>query len=50
MTSGPLVIGDMVVATAGARDSLTDANNGFVRAFDVRSGELRWEFDPIPRE
>ncbi len=48
-TSGPLVIGDLVVATAGARDSVTDANNGFVRAFDVRSGELRWEFDPIPR-
>ena len=49
-TSGPLVIGDLVVATSGARDSMTDANNGFVRAFDVRSGELRWEFDPIPPE
>jgi len=48
MTSGPVIIGDLVVASAGARDSLTDANNGFVRAFDVRSGELRWEFDPIP--
>jgi quinoprotein glucose dehydrogenase len=47
-TSPPLVIGDLVVATAGARDSMTDANNGFVRAFDARSGELRWEFDPIP--
>jgi quinoprotein glucose dehydrogenase len=50
MTSGPVVIGDLVVASAGARDSLTDANNGFVRAFDARSGELRWEFDPIPPE
>ncbi len=49
-TSGPLVVGDLVIATSGARDSLTDANNGFVRAFDVRSGELRWEFDPIPPE
>jgi quinoprotein glucose dehydrogenase len=47
-TSGPLVIGDLVIATSGARDSMTDANNGFVRAFDARSGELRWEFDPIP--
>jgi len=47
-TSGPLVIGDLVVATSSARDSITDANNGFVRAFDVRGGELRWEFDPIP--
>ena len=50
MTSGPVIIGDLVVASSGARDSLTDANNGFVRAFDVRSGELRWEFDPIPPE
>ncbi len=49
-TSGPLVIGDLVVATSSARDSMTDANNGFVRAFDVRTGELRWEFDPIPPE
>ena len=49
-TSGPLVIGDLLVATSSARDSITDANNGFVRAFDVRSGELRWEFDPIPPE
>lgn len=49
-TSGPLVIGDIVVTTASARDSLTDANNGFVRAFDVRTGELKWAFDPIPPE
>ncbi|MDX2144553.1 MAG: pyrroloquinoline quinone-dependent dehydrogenase, partial [Rhodospirillaceae bacterium] len=49
MTSGPLVIGDIVVAAQGARDSISDANNGIVRAFDVRSGELKWEFDPIPR-
>jgi quinoprotein glucose dehydrogenase len=49
-TSGPLVIGDIVVATTNVRDSAADANNGFVRAFDVRSGELKWEFDPIPPE
>jgi len=50
MTSGPIVVGDIVVASASARDSISDANNGFVRAFDVRSGALKWEFDPIPRE
>lgn len=50
MTSGPLVIGDIVVATSSAKDSSTDANNGFVRAFDVVTGDLRWEFDPIPPE
>ncbi len=48
ITSGPVVIGDLVVAAAGARDSITDANDGIVRAFDARSGELKWEFNPIP--
>lgn len=50
MTSGPAVVGDILVAAANARDSLTDANDGMVRAFDVRTGELKWEFDPIPPE
>jgi len=50
LTSPPVVIGDVVVASAGARDSISDANNGFVRAFDTRTGELKWEFDPIPPE
>ncbi len=50
MTSPPLVLGDLLVATSGARDSLVDANDGFVRAFDVRTGELRWAFSPIPAE
>lgn len=49
-TSGPLVIGDLVIAASGARDNYRDANDGFVRAFDVRSGALRWEFDPIPSQ
>jgi quinoprotein glucose dehydrogenase len=47
-TSGPLVIGDVLVTTTNVRDSAVDANNGFVRGFDVRTGELKWEFDPIP--
>ena len=50
MTSGPVIFEDLIIASSGARDSLTDANNGFVRAFDVRTGELRWSFDPIPEE
>ena len=49
-TSGPLVIDDLVVAAVGVEDSPVDASDGFVRAFDVRSGELRWEFNPIPPE
>jgi quinoprotein glucose dehydrogenase len=49
-TSGPQVIDDMVVAAVGVEDSPVDASDGFVRAFDVRTGELRWEFNPIPPE
>ena len=49
-TSGPIVIGDLVVAAVGVEDSPVDASDGFVRAFDVRTGALRWEFNPIPSE
>ncbi len=49
-TSGPLVIGDVVVAAVGVEDSPVNASDGFVRAFDVRTGALRWEFNPIPPE
>ena len=49
-TSGPIVINDVVVAAVGVEDSPVDASDGFVRAFDVRTGALRWEFNPIPPE
>ena len=49
-TTGPFVAGDLVISATSARDSMVDANDGFVRAFDVRSGELRWAFSPIPDE
>ena len=42
-TSAPLVIRDVVVIGALVADSLRiDAPSGVVRAFDLRSGELRW--------
>ncbi len=47
----PLVIDDLVIV--GSADNTkfwrVDSPSGAVRAFDVRSGELRWSFDPIPR-
>jgi len=49
-TSAPIVIDDLVVAAVGVEDSPVDASDGFVRAFDARTGELRWEFNPIPPE
>lgn len=49
VTSTPLVIGDVVVTGAFVKDGQrVDAPPGVVRAFDVRSGELRWAFDPVP--
>ena len=31
-------------------DGIANAKDGMVRAFDVRTGQLRWEFDPIPAD
>ncbi len=48
-TSPPLVVGDLVVIGALVADNLrVDAPSGVVRAFDARSGELRWAWDPVP--
>ncbi|RIL01349.1 MAG: pyrroloquinoline quinone-dependent dehydrogenase [Proteobacteria bacterium] len=49
VTSPPLVVGDAVVVGALVSDNLrTDAPAGVVRAFDARSGALRWAWDPVP--
>ncbi|MFQ5536535.1 MAG: pyrroloquinoline quinone-dependent dehydrogenase [Gemmatimonadota bacterium] len=50
-TSAPLVVRDVVIVGSTA---LTTSRNwktappGYVRAFDARTGELRWRFNPIP--
>lgn len=50
VTSPPVVIGDVVVVGSAIADNLrVEAPHGTVRAYDVRSGKLRWAFDPIPR-
>lgn len=49
VTSAPLIVEDMVVTGAFVLDNIrVDAPPGVVRAFDIRSGELRWAWDPIP--
>ncbi|MCY4256101.1 MAG: pyrroloquinoline quinone-dependent dehydrogenase [Gammaproteobacteria bacterium] len=50
MSSPPAVLGDKVIAGSGSNDGVANANDGVVRAFDVRSGEMIWEFNPIPPE
>jgi glucose dehydrogenase len=51
---GPVVAGDVVIVGASMleQDSAVykDGPPGDVRAFDVRTGKLRWAFSPIPRE
>jgi quinoprotein glucose dehydrogenase len=50
-TSAPLVVRDVVIVGATAmvpnRNWMT-APPGYVRAYDVRTGEPRWRFSPIP--
>lgn len=48
----PMVIGDVVVIGQAMSDTFSnkEALRGDVRAYDVRSGELRWIFHVIPQE
>lgn len=50
-SSAPLVVRDVVIVGATAmvpNRNWTTAPPGYVRAYDVRTGELRWRFNPIP--
>ncbi len=50
ITSPPVVVGDTVIVGSSISDNARlEAPNGAVRAYDARSGRLRWTFDPIPR-
>lgn len=50
-TAPPAVVGDLVVVGSGIQDnSWTDEPSGEVRAFDARTGVLRWTWDPIPQD
>jgi quinoprotein glucose dehydrogenase len=49
MTSPPAVIDDMVVVGSAIDDnSRVDMPSGVVRAFDARTGTLRWKWEPLP--
>ncbi len=48
VTSPPAVVGGLVVVGAAIGDNQrVDAPSGVVRAFDARSGALRWAWDPV---
>ena len=49
MTSPPAVIDDLVIVGSAIDDNhAANMASGVVRAFDARSGALRWSWDPIP--
>lgn len=49
--SRPGIVNDVVVMGSTVADNQrVEAPSGRVLAFDARSGEMLWEFDPIPRD
>jgi quinoprotein glucose dehydrogenase len=49
MTSPPAVIDDLVVVGSAIDDNArVDMPSGVVRAFDARTGALRWKWEPLP--
>lgn len=51
VTSPPTIYGDLVITGAAISDNrAVSMPRGTVRAFDVRTGALKWSFDPIPRD
>src|SRR5215467_7521674 len=48
-TSPPAIIDDLVIVGSSIADNdRVDSPSGVVRAFDVRTGRLRWKWEPIP--
>lgn len=49
VTSAPTVVGGLVITGSSIGDNgAVDMPRGVVRAYDARSGALRWSWDPIP--
>jgi len=49
VTSTPLVSHDLIITGAFVQDGQrVDSPPGVIRAFDARTGALRWAFDPVP--
>jgi quinoprotein glucose dehydrogenase len=51
VTSPPAVVGDLIITGSAVADNTSFAPaSGEVRAFDARTGALRWTFDPVPQD
>jgi quinoprotein glucose dehydrogenase len=50
-TSPPAVVGDVVIVGSAINDNdRIEMPSGVVRGYDVRTGALRWAWDPVPRD
>ncbi|HKQ05183.1 MAG TPA: pyrroloquinoline quinone-dependent dehydrogenase [Blastocatellia bacterium] len=51
VTSPPAVIGDLLIVGSSIGDNRgVEIERGVVRAYDARTGQLRWSWDPIPKD
>jgi len=51
VTSPPAIVSGLIVVGSGVADNnRTEAASGEVRAFDARTGRLRWSWDPVPQD
>lgn len=51
ITSAPVVLGNTVIIGSSIGDNRrVDAPHGSVRAYSTETGELKWTWDPIPRD
>jgi quinoprotein glucose dehydrogenase len=49
VTSAPAIFGDLVITGSSIADNWkVDTGRGIVRAYDTRTGALRWTWDPTP--
>jgi quinoprotein glucose dehydrogenase len=49
VTSAPAIVKDLIITGSSIGDNrAVTLERGIVRAFDVRTGKLRWSWDPIP--
>ena len=49
ITSPPAILNDLAITGAMVLDNISlDVPSGVVRAYDVRSGALRWAWNPVP--
>lgn len=51
ITSPPVIFRDLVITGSAIGDNrAADQELGLVRALDARTGEVRWTWDPLPRD